>query len=66
METTCRNCKYLDETRCRRFPPAASALLVPRQTLSELQMELQSISVWATVREGDWCGEFAPQISLSS
>lgn len=53
---------------CRRFPPIAQALLVPKQSLQAggvVPMEEQR-SMFPSVRPEWSCGEWAPTLALTS
>jgi len=60
----CSQCLYflcLDGlTVCRRNPPTACVIVVPRQNILTGQVEAtpQAISTRPPVQPDDWCGEF--------
>ena len=51
---------------CRRYPPTASVVVLPRQTLQGVQMQPQPITSWPMVRLEDVCAEWRPTIALAS
>lgn len=46
----CRDCRFYDVQRCKRFPPAL------RMTYSPSKIE------WPMTEWNDWCGEFRPRV----
>lgn len=46
--------------QCRRFPPTATALLVPGQMQGSIGV--QSITSWPAVAPTDVCGEHVPRL----
>lgn len=63
----CRNCEYWDQMYdigiCRRHAPKPVLnCLVP----NEEESKPTSNAVWPSTAEGDWCGEFSPEINAYS
>jgi hypothetical protein len=53
MEIQCRECKYFDEGRCRRYPPEVAQVGEPGRA-----RWVQHLPV---VDPDDYCGEFKPK-----
>lgn len=75
MTQTCANCKFLksgNSPGCRRYPPYAQALIVPRPptvaTMGPPQLipVEESRAMFPSVRPDWWCGEWAPRIEAMS
>lgn len=74
MKQTCVNCKYFGNSNgCRRYPPYAHALIVPRAPAvampgpgGQLVPVEESRSLFPTVRPDWWCGEWAPRLEATS
>lgn len=70
MIGSCVQCQFSarlgQDLVCRRYPPTASVVVLPRQTLQGVQMQPQPITSWPMVRSDDACAEFRPEITLAS
>ena len=76
IEEKCSNCKYwfchiADNKKmgiCRRYPPAATMVIEPKQSLEHAGLigVPQSYTVWPETGEDVRCGEYHPRIALMS
>lgn len=73
MKNTCVGCKHgtpgnnPGSVRCRRYPPSATALLVPAPpTPANPQggLAVQGTTVWPEIGAHEVCGEFAKAVPL--
>lgn len=62
---TCSNCRWHEDEACHRYPPTATAVPVPVETLQGMQMELHNVTIWPFVTPDNWCGEHAIGTQLS-
>ena len=56
-----------DEGMCLRFPPTASILLVPVQSIMQAQQALapQNFTAFPSIRKDNRCGEFTPKSRIA-
>lgn len=74
MTQTCATCKFMISGGCRRYPPYAHSIIVPREPKAGLQLPgapalvpvEESRAMFPTVRPDWWCGEFSPRVELAS
>jgi hypothetical protein len=61
----CETCRHstLDASNlyCRRYPPVAQLITVPRQILQGTEINLQNMASFPPVQPAQWCGEWAPE-----
>lgn len=73
MHNNCSDCTHSaredtgDQLYCRRYPPSASVVVVPRQTLQGVVPSMQTIAAFPPVQPHQHCGEWqnAARLHLS-
>ena len=59
MIMECKNCKWVDGRKCKRYPPKIFDIKVFEDKFGK--EERKYIEVSPRVNENDFCGEFSPK-----
>lgn len=55
-ESSCKTCKYFDQSLCKRHPPQCATAIPQRNPFTQEVLPM-IIAGWPQVSESDWCGE---------